>query len=235
MPLVLLLSRSEPTIQQSLQLPHSLSQTILPLPHEPDGFVDWIGQLAMFQIEYWPNSVLHATSWYPDHSSSSRHRSHDHRIGSNPRPLTDGDGAKQYGRSSDNRIVADGGMAFLLLQAGAAQNDSLVYEHIIPDLCCLADDYAHAMVYEEPSAHLSPGVDLDPGEEAPHVGQQASGQPQSMPPELVCQAMAPESMQTGIADHHLQQASGRRVPGDDRVDILFQRPEDLPHPSIRLP
>jgi hypothetical protein len=56
-------------------------------------------------------------------------------------------------------------MAFLLLKASSAQNNSLVDEHIIANFRCLTDNHTHPMIDEEPSSNLGPRMNLDTREE----------------------------------------------------------------------
>jgi hypothetical protein len=54
-------------------------------------------------------------------------------------------------------------MAFQLLMGGPAEDNPLIEQDIITDLCCFPDDHAHTMVDEESSADPGTGVNLDPG------------------------------------------------------------------------
>jgi hypothetical protein len=53
-------------------------------------------------------------------------------------------------------------MALLLLESRPTQNNALIYQHIIPDLCRLADDYSHAVVNEEATAYFRSRMNFDP-------------------------------------------------------------------------
>ena len=55
-------------------------------------------------------------------------------------------------------------MALAGFLAGAAQGDALVNEHVIAYFAGFADDDSHAVVDEEATADLCPGVDFDTGE-----------------------------------------------------------------------
>jgi hypothetical protein len=73
-------------------------------------------------------------------------------------------------------------MAFQLLMGGPTEDNTLIDQYIIPDLCCFPDDHAHAMVDEESPADLGSGVNLDPCQEAAEVGEQTAEEAEPMPP-----------------------------------------------------
>ena len=52
----------------------------------------------------------------------------------------------------------------------------MIDQDIVADLCGLADDHAHAVVDEEPSADLRAGVDLDAGDRPGELRQESRSQ-----------------------------------------------------------
>ena len=94
--------------------------------------------------------------------------------------------------------------------------------HVVADLGGLADHHAHAVVDEEAAADRRAGMDLDAGEEAAELRDEAAAQLPVAPPEPVRQAMENQGMQPGIAEYDLQPRSCGRIALEDRLDILAQ-------------
>jgi hypothetical protein len=68
-------------------------------------------------------------------------------------------------------------------------------------------------------------MDLYPGAEAPHMGYEPADEKELMGPEPVADPVKPESMESGVAEKHLQDASGCRITVENRLDIFFQSQE----------
>ena len=96
-----------------------------------------------------------------------------HGVGADGRIRPDHDRAQHLGTGADDHAVPDGRVALDLGQRTPAQGDPVVDHHVVADLRGLPDDHAHAVVDEEAPADGGPGVDLDPGQEAPGLGEQA--------------------------------------------------------------
>ena len=83
------------------------------------------------------------------------------------------------------------------LAAGAAQRDLVVEVDVIADLGGLADHHAHAVIDDQPAAEPGGRVDLDPGQPAADMGDEAGGQAEAAAPEAVGQPMPEDGMQPG--------------------------------------
>ena len=114
-------------------------------------------------------------------------------------------------------------MALALVQAGAAQRDAVIQGHILADLGRLADHHAHAVVDEQARADRRAGMDFDAGQAAHHLREPARQQFQPVHPQPVCDAVAPDGVQAGIAEQHFQQTARGRVAFEHRLDIAAKR------------
>ncbi len=133
--------------------------------------------------------------------------------------VADNDIAQDLGAHAHQHAVAQSGMAFELIQAGAAQGDLMIHQDIVPDDGCLADDDAIAMVDEEAPPDGGAGVNLDVGDQTAELGDDARKQHGVTHPEPVRDVVQPERMQTGIGQH-LQHAARRRVFGEHGLYIF---------------
>lgn len=112
-------------------------------------------------------------------------------------------------------------MALALLLAGAPQGNTLVEGDVVPDLRGLADDHAHAVVDEDPLTDLRPGMDLDPREQAAHVGYDAGDDRDAVLPQPVGDVVQPQGVQPRVGQDDLQGAAGGRVAVPYGLDILL--------------
>ena len=74
---------------------------------------------------------------------------------------------------ADDHAVLERGMALLAPRRGSSEGDALVEVAVLADDGGLADDDAHAMVDEAAPPDARRGVDLDAGDEAVQVREQA--------------------------------------------------------------
>jgi len=91
----------------------------------------------------------------------------------------------------------------------------------------LADDDAHAVVDEDALADDGAGVDLDAGEPAADVRDEAPQPLEAMVPAPVRRALQPDRMQTRITGDDLPGAACRRVAVEDALDIGAQAVKHL--------
>jgi hypothetical protein len=77
------------------------------------------------------------------------------------------------GTRPDHDPLSDGRVALAFLQAGAAQGDPVIQGHIPPDLGRLTDDHTHAMVNEQTGGEAGTRMDLNAGQAAGQLGEQA--------------------------------------------------------------
>jgi hypothetical protein len=104
-------------------------------------------------------------------------------------------------------------------RARAAEGDALVEVAIIADHGRFADHDAHAVVDEEPLADHGAGVDLDAGERAAEVGDQAGEERHTAPVERVREPVDLPRMEAGVGEDHLDCAPRRRVARERRLDV----------------
>ena len=60
-------------------------------------------------------------------------------------------------------MVAEGRVSLRLLIGRAAQDHTLVHQHVLTDFGRLADDHAHAVIDEEAPADFRSGMNLNAG------------------------------------------------------------------------
>src|SRR3546814_19445151 len=100
--------------------------------------------------------------------------------------------------SSDLRVPLS------FLQGSAAEGDALVERHVVADLRGLTDHDAHAVVDEQPLADPGAGMDLDAGEDAAEMRDEASQQVPAATPRRVRHPMEHQRVEAGVAQRHLQ-------------------------------
>ena len=108
----------------------------------------------------------------------------------------------------------------------------MIEGHVVADLGGLADHAAHPVVDEDAAPELRPGVDLDPGQDAPDMGDQPADEQQSRTPRRMGEAVEQDGREPRIAEHDLQPRAPGRIALGDRVDILS---EPLQSPTCRPP
>jgi hypothetical protein len=68
-------------------------------------------------------------------------------------------------------------------------------------------------------------MDLDPCEKAPHMGYEPADEKELMLPEPVADPVKPDSMESGVTENNLQDASCRGVTVENRFDVVFKSQE----------
>ena len=97
----------------------------------------------------------------------------------------------------------------------------MIKRAIVADFGRLTDDDPHAVVDEHAAADRGAGVDLDPREESPAMGQPAGKPAPAMAPQPVRhEAMPDERMQPGVARQHFPLAARRRIPVEHHGDVF---------------
>jgi hypothetical protein len=74
----------------------------------------------------------------------------------------------------------------------------VVHVHVVADLGRFADHDAHAVVDENSATEVSGGMDLDAGQEAGDLREQARGEAEIALPEPVCDAVEPDGVEPGV-------------------------------------
>src|SRR5262249_45487818 len=155
-------SRARGLLELLLERLDLFLQRVDALHHLLEGPRERVGQIRLVEIDpAHPGSV---TECYPpgdaDDNRVFRHLPHHHRprihhrTGANPSARPEGEAAADLGPRSHHHVVGAGGVTLLPLVAGAAESHPLEQAHIPTDLGRLTDDYAHAVVDEEPGAKL---------------------------------------------------------------------------------
>ena len=103
------------------------------------------------------------------------------------------------------------GWRFSFFQAGAAERDALIDEHVVANLGGLADDDAHAVVDEQAPPDFCAGMNLDSGEQTRKLADHASEQLGVALPEPMRAAMEPDCVQTRVGEHDFERGARRGV------------------------
>src|SRR5229473_4485815 len=111
-------------------------------------------------------------------------------------------------------------MTLLFLEAGAAERDALVDQHVVADFGGLPEHHAHTMIDEQAPADLRARMNLDTGEPARKLADQTAEQLCVMLPEPMCDAMKPDRMQSRICEHNLERGARGGVAVKDRLDVF---------------
>src|SRR5947209_4073223 len=73
---------------------------------------------------------------------------------------------------ADDHAISYRRVPFAALTTSATQRNSLINQHVIPDLCRLADHDTQPVVNKKPLADFRAGMDFDAGQEAGDMGDQ---------------------------------------------------------------
>jgi len=112
-----------------------------------------------------------------------------------------------------------------LRERSAAERDALVDGAVVADLGRLAHDDAHAVVDEHAPADHRARMDLDAGEEAPDVRDEAAEPAQPARPAPVGAPVKDERMQPRVAREHLPRRARGGVALADGGDVFTQSGE----------
>lgn len=108
-------------------------------------------------------------------------------------------------------VVAQRGMAFVMLLARSAQGCALVNRAVITDDGGLTDNYAHAVVDEQIFADFCAGVDFDTRKKPAQLRQQSSQKTQVYYVEKMRNAMPNYRMHARVQQKDFQRASCGRI------------------------
>ena len=202
------------------QLYYPVLELVLLGQHQPDGLGHGVREVAV--VEVYPGLALlfDDTAGHAHHGSAGRHGLDHHRPGTDARVLANGDGAEDDGAGADDYTVADGGMALLFGQSGAAQHHALVHQHIVAYLGGLAYHHARSMVDKKPPADGGARVYLYLREKAVDLGDESRCEIAFMPVEEIGHAVPPQRMQPGVKKKNLPGAARRRVALHGGADVF---------------
>ena len=143
-----------------------------------------------------------------------------HRAGADARVLAHGHVAQDIGVVADEDAVADGGVALAVLLAGAAQRDALVHGHVAAHDGGFADDHAGGVVDEETPAEQRAGMNIDAGEEAADLREDARRQAQIVTPKPVRNAVNPHRPEPRIAEQNFKPRARGRIALHHGADVV---------------
>ena len=146
-----------------------------------------------------------------DHGAVGRHGTQNHGVCRDFGVVAHGEGAQDLCARADHHVVADGGVALALADAGAAQGGALVDQAVVSDLHGLADDDAAAVVDDKPAADLGAGVDLDAGPEPGPLGHKAGQEFELVDVQPMGDAIVDHGVYAGIEEKDLQAGARRGV------------------------
>src|SRR5580704_3434419 len=157
-------------------------ETILPFLHffEPDTELvdlvhqvahrarDWIGEPRVIELGVIGASAraLDDLAGDADDRRIRRRRRNHYGASADPAATADRHRTDNRGTRTDHHVVFERRVALFLLEAGAAERDALVEQHVVADLCGLADDDAHAVIDKEATPNLGARMDFDAGDPA---------------------------------------------------------------------
>jgi hypothetical protein len=78
------------------------------------------------------------------------------------------------------------------------------------------------VIDEKPLTDRSTGMDLDPRQESPKVGNQTRDEHPAAHVECVRNAMQPDGVQAAVTEQHLNRAPCRRITLKDNADVTSQ-------------
>src|SRR3984957_12320808 len=117
-------------------------------------------------------------------------------------------------------MILERRMPFSFFEAGAAERDALVDEHVVADFDGLAEHHAHPMIDEQAPADCRAGMNLDASEPSRQLADHPAKKLAVMLPEPVREAVKPDRMQSRVREHDLERGARGRVAVKDRLDVF---------------
>src|SRR5256712_795974 len=158
-----------------------------------------------------PTVLVCYAAGHADPNRVGRHFTDDDGARPDPAAVADHEAADDLGAGTDHDVVAERRVTLLALETRAPQRDPMEQCDVLPDLRRLTDDDAHAVVDEEAGPEPGGGMDLDSGQEARDVGNEAGGGAPAAVPDAVGHAMERDRGHPPIAQHHLEPRPRRGV------------------------
>ena len=119
--------------------------------------------------------------------------------------------AKHLGTGTDQHVIAQCGVALAGILAGAAQGNAVVDGAVITDFCRFAEHDAHTVVNEQPVADLGTGVNLDAGQVAGQLADEARQEETLVTVQKMCNFVRYQHMETGVQNDDLRHIACGRV------------------------
>ena len=133
---------------------------------------------------------------------------------------------------ADDHLIADCWVALAGFQRRAAQSDAMIQRDVFANLGGLSDHRPRPVVDKAAPADGRTGVNLDIGQKAPQMGNDARQGDPAMPPYRISQTVEDDCMEPGIAQDDLEFRSRRRVALHDSGDTLAHIGKKTCHPLV---
>src|ERR1051326_6537100 len=170
------------TLDQLLQFFIMLFQQVQPLAQFTDGGIlridavdDVVHHLSAAVFEAF-TVTAHDPARNADDGAVGRNILIDDGVRADLSMLADGDGTQYLCSHSHQNAVTQRRVSFYLVQAGAAQGDLMVQQHIVAYDRGFADDHSVAMIDKEAAADGRSGMDLDAGKKTAELRDQPGQQ-----------------------------------------------------------
>src|ERR1035437_9583341 len=124
----------------------ALFQFVLLFQHQGDGFRHRVRQATMLQIYQNWMLVLDYSARHADDRRAIRCRFDHDRTGADLHIISNCDGAQNDSTGADDDPAANGRMAFLLFQRGAAEDHALINQNVIANFRRLPNYHSGTMV-----------------------------------------------------------------------------------------
>ncbi len=112
-------------------------------------------------------------------------------------------------------------MALAALRAGAAERHALIQQHVVADLGGFADHHAHTVIDKKPATDAGAGMDLDSGEKARQLRDQARNKGNARAPQAVGETMKQNRVQPRV-EQHFPDISGGRIVTENSANVVAQ-------------
>jgi hypothetical protein len=139
-------------------------QAVHPRHHLTESIPKGVGQFIMIEIRELSGAFLAA---FDDLTRDAHHDGiwrdgfDHHGIGSNPASGADFYCPQDLGACAHHNGIPQSGVPFAFFEAHAAQGDSVIESHVIPNFGGFSDDYPHPMVNEKAPPDICAGMDFD--------------------------------------------------------------------------
>src|SRR5262249_50217387 len=125
-----------------------------------------------------------------DHSRPLRDFRLDERLRADARAVADPKRTKDLRVRTDDDAVSQRRVPLCTSRPrGSAERYALIECNIIANLGGLADHYTHPMIDEHALADVRSRMNLDAGQDPPHMGYEAAGEEPAVPPQPMSKAM----------------------------------------------
>ncbi len=188
----------------------------------PEHLHDRVGQVFVVQVDR-VDALARADDDAPRHADDRAVRRHvvdNDRTATHLATSPDRDVAEHGCADANDHAVFQRRVTLTGLLACSAEGDPLIQRDVVADDGGLADHNAHPMVDEEAQADGGSGVDLDSGQPACDLREEAREPMSPMAPEPVVRAMGPQRVQSGVVEQHAERRRRRRIALAHRSNVF---------------